>query len=110
MSEAGPAPSESDPRDSVAKRVFVVGAGIMGSGIAAQAALAGYPVTLEDVNEELARRGLANAARAMDHAVQRGKLGAGAREEARSIASTSGRWLRCTWWTMESYRSTKTST
>ena len=84
MSGAEPEPGAtgSDPRASVAKRVFVVGAGIMGSGIAAQCALAGYPVTLEDVNEELARRGLANAARALDHAVQRGKIGAGDREEA----------------------------
>jgi len=77
-----PIPSESDPRASVAKRVFIVGAGIMGSGIAAQCALAGYPVTIEDINEEFARKGLANAARALDHAVQRGKVGAGAREEA----------------------------
>jgi len=75
-------PSESDPRASVAKRVFVVGAGIMGSGIAAQCALAGYPVTLEDVDEELARRGLANAGRALDHAVKRGTVGAGDREAA----------------------------
>ena len=80
--EAEPLATGSDPRASVAKRVFVVGAGIMGSGIAAQCALAGYPVTLEDVNEEFARRGLANAARALDHAVQRGKVGAGDREEA----------------------------
>ena len=36
-----PAP-ESDPRASVRRRVFVAGAGIMGSGIAAQCALAGY--------------------------------------------------------------------
>ena len=72
----------SDPRASVRKRVFVVGAGIMGSGIAAQCALAGYPVTLEDVNEELARRGLANAARALDHAVERKKIGAGDRDAA----------------------------
>ncbi len=77
-------PEGSDPRASVTKRVFVVGAGIMGSGIAAQCALAGYPVTLEDINEELARRGMANAARALDHAVQRGKIGPGAREEALS--------------------------
>ncbi|MGA8664209.1 MAG: 3-hydroxyacyl-CoA dehydrogenase family protein [Thermoplasmata archaeon] len=55
-------------------RVLVVGAGIMGSGIAAQAALAGYPVTLVDVNEELARRGTANATRAMDHAVRKGTI------------------------------------
>lgn len=72
----------SDPRQSVRKRVFVVGAGIMGSGIAAQAALAGYPVTLEDMNEELARRGLANATRALDHAVARQKVGAGDRAAA----------------------------
>ena len=84
MTEPEPAVSESDPHASVAKRVFVVGAGIMGSGIAAQCALAGYPVTLEDVNEELARRGVANATRALDHAVQRGKVGPGDREAALS--------------------------
>ena len=84
MNEEGTPPPDSDPRESVQKRVFVVGAGIMGSGIAAQCALAGYPVTLEDVNEEFARRGLANATRALDHAVQRGKVGPGAREAALS--------------------------
>jgi 3-hydroxybutyryl-CoA dehydrogenase len=72
----------SDPRQSVQQRVFVVGAGIMGSGIAAQCALAGYPVTLEDVNEEFARRGLTNAGRALDHAVKRGSLGPGDKEAA----------------------------
>jgi 3-hydroxybutyryl-CoA dehydrogenase len=75
---------ESDPRASVRKRVFVVGAGIMGSGIAAQCALAGYPVTLEDINEELARRGLANATRALNHAAERKKIGPGDREAALS--------------------------
>jgi len=74
--------AESDPRASVLKRVFVVGSGIMGSGIAAQCALAGYPVTLEDVNEELARRGLTNALRALDHAVERKKIGPGDRDAA----------------------------
>jgi len=54
----------------------------MGSGIAAQCALAGYPVTLEDVNEELARRGLTNALRALDHAVERKKIGPGDRDAA----------------------------
>lgn len=72
----------SDPRASVQRRVFVVGAGIMGSGIAAQCALAGYPVTLGDVSEEFAQRGLANARRAMDHAVERKKLGPGDRDTA----------------------------
>jgi 3-hydroxybutyryl-CoA dehydrogenase len=79
--DAGAA-TESDPRDSVRTRVFVAGAGIMGSGIAAQCALAGYPVTLEDVNETLARRGRENAARALERAVERGKVAAGDREAA----------------------------
>ncbi|HYA57078.1 MAG TPA: 3-hydroxyacyl-CoA dehydrogenase family protein [Thermoplasmata archaeon] len=74
--------SGSDPRASVKKRVFVVGAGLMGSGIAAQCAVAGYPVTLEDINEELARRGLSNAQRALDHAVSKQKLGPGDRDQA----------------------------
>ena len=77
MIEAG-----SDPRASVQQRVFVVGAGIMGSGIAAQCALAGYPVTLEDVNEEFARRGLAGAGRALDHSVAKGAIGPGEKEAA----------------------------
>ncbi|HXW66834.1 MAG TPA: 3-hydroxyacyl-CoA dehydrogenase family protein [Thermoplasmata archaeon] len=85
MSDATPAAGiepGSDPRASVRERVFVVGAGIMGSGIAAQCALAEYPVTLADVNEELARRGLANAERALDHATRKGAIGAGEKESA----------------------------
>lgn len=74
----------SDPRASVRRRVFVVGAGIMGSGIAAQAALAGYPVTLEDVSEDLARRGLDNVRRALDSAVRRGRVTPASRDEALS--------------------------
>lgn len=79
---AVPTPSESDPRESVRTRVFVVGAGIMGSGIAAQCALAEYPVTLVDVSEDLARRGIDHAARALDHAVRKGTVLPGAREAA----------------------------
>jgi 3-hydroxybutyryl-CoA dehydrogenase len=84
VSGDGTAPIEtgSDPRASVQQRVFVVGAGIMGSGIAAQCALAGYPVTLEDISEELARRGLANATRALDHASSRSTIGPGEKEAA----------------------------
>jgi len=81
MTSAGIDPG-SDPRDSVQRRVFVAGAGIMGSGIAAQCALAGYPVTLEDVSEELARRGVDGASRALEHAVRKGTLGEGERAAA----------------------------
>ncbi len=82
MSGEEPIDPGSDPRASVSQRVFVVGAGIMGSGIAAQCALAGYPVTLEDVSEEFARRGLANATRALEHATSRGTIGPGEKEAA----------------------------
>ncbi|MCI4356561.1 MAG: 3-hydroxyacyl-CoA dehydrogenase family protein [Thermoplasmata archaeon] len=73
--------SGSDPRRSLVHRVFVAGAGIMGSGIAAQAASKGYAVTLEDVSEEFARRGLDNARRALEHAAKRGTIGSAAVEE-----------------------------
>jgi 3-hydroxybutyryl-CoA dehydrogenase len=76
------APPESDPRSSVRPRVFVAGAGIMGSGIAAQCALKGWAVTLEDVSEELARRGLDNARRALESAVRRGKVAPSDKEVA----------------------------
>jgi 3-hydroxybutyryl-CoA dehydrogenase len=77
-----PPDDESDPRSSVLTRVFVVGAGIMGSGIAAQCALAGYPVTLEDTTEEFARRGEQAMRRALDHAVERGRVSAADRDAA----------------------------
>lgn len=70
---APPEPA-SDPRSLTRSRVFVVGSGLMGSGIAAQAALAGFLVTLEDVNEALVARGLENARRALDHAVRKGTV------------------------------------
>jgi 3-hydroxybutyryl-CoA dehydrogenase len=78
--------ADSDPRRAIRQRVFVVGAGLMGSGIAAQCALAGYAVTLEDVTEELAHRGLGLAERSLDHAVRAGRVESAQREEAgRSI-------------------------
>jgi 3-hydroxybutyryl-CoA dehydrogenase len=72
----------TDPRASLRKRVFVVGAGLMGTGIAAQCALAGYAVTLEDVNPELVSRGLDRTHRTLEHAVRRGKVTAEAKEAA----------------------------
>jgi 3-hydroxybutyryl-CoA dehydrogenase len=85
--EAGSA--ESDPRRSMLRRVFVAGAGLMGSGIAAQAALAGYAVTLEDVTEHLADRGRASALRALDHQVRRDRLASGDRDAAADRIETA---------------------
>jgi len=68
-------------------RVFVAGAGLMGAGIAAQSALAGFPVILEDISEELASRGLARAHRAIEHAASRGEVEPTRRESALSRLS-----------------------
>ncbi len=54
------------------RRVLVVGAGIMGSGIAAQCLLAGCPVTLEDVSEPLVRRGADGALQSLDRLAEKG--------------------------------------
>jgi 3-hydroxybutyryl-CoA dehydrogenase len=88
MSTPAPA-ADSDPRRSVRKRVFVVGGGIMGSGIAAQCALAGLPVTIEDISEELAARGKANAQRALDSAVKRGKVTPADKDIALNLVDTA---------------------
>ena len=76
-----PSSGSSDPRESLRKRVFVAGAGLMGSGIAAQSALAGYAVTLEDVNPSLVERGLERTRKALEHAQRRGSIPMGAPEE-----------------------------
>jgi 3-hydroxybutyryl-CoA dehydrogenase len=81
--------SSSDPRRSVVKRVFVAGAGIMGSGIAAQCALAGYPVTLEDVDEERSQRGRQSAERALEKAVAKGKISPADKSAALSRIDTA---------------------
>jgi len=62
-------------------RVFVLGAGLMGAGVAAQCALAGHPVILEDISAELVEHGMGRARRALDHAVERHEID-GARRDA----------------------------
>ena len=64
------------------ERVLVVGAGLMGSGIAAQCALAGHDVVLEDVSEAFVTTGVGRARRALDHAVERGEVDAARRDQA----------------------------
>ncbi|WP_429630106.1 3-hydroxyacyl-CoA dehydrogenase NAD-binding domain-containing protein [Anoxybacillus kestanbolensis] len=46
------------------KKVMVIGAGQMGSGIAQVCATAGYDVILNDINEERVQWGLNNIAKA----------------------------------------------
>jgi len=75
-------PRGEAPPEGLAPRVLVVGAGLMGSGIAAQCALAGFPVTLEDISDAFVDRGLGRARRALEHAVDRGEIDGSRRDAA----------------------------
>ena len=56
------------------KNVFVMGAGVMGSGIAQVVAQAGYKVILEDVSEEFLKRALANIEKGLGRMVKKGDM------------------------------------
>ncbi len=58
----------------MAQRLTVVGAGLMGSGIAQVAAVAGWDVTMRDVTPAATRRGLAGIEKSLDRFVARGTL------------------------------------
>ena len=66
----------------MADTVGVVGAGLMGAGIAQAAAQAGYRVLLADVSVEVARKGAGGIAKRLDRLVEKGKLEAAARDAA----------------------------
>lgn len=56
------------------RKVAVVGAGNMGSGIALACAQSGFDVVLRDTNEALVRRGMDNIATQLKKRVEKGKL------------------------------------
>jgi len=62
------------------KRIGVVGAGAMGSGLAQVAAQAGLEVLLYDIAEKPLEVGLSRVAASLDRLVQRGKLDAAERD------------------------------
>ncbi len=64
------------------RRVAVLGAGTMGHGIAQVAAQAGWAVTLYDLAAAPVERGLARVRENLDKGVEKGKLGADARDAA----------------------------
>jgi len=71
------------------RTVAVVGAGLMGSGIAEVCARAGYETWVREVTDDLCRRGLDAIRRSLDRAVEKGKVTAEAREEALSRIHTT---------------------
>jgi 3-hydroxybutyryl-CoA dehydrogenase len=64
------------------KQLFIAGAGLMGAGIAQTAIACGYEVSLREVDETLANRGVENVRKRLDNLVQKGKLPAADREAA----------------------------
>ena len=54
--------------------IFVVGAGLMGSGIAQTAAVSGYHVIINDKSEAALARSVAGIEKALDHDVAKGRM------------------------------------
>ncbi|GAB2682417.1 3-hydroxyacyl-CoA dehydrogenase family protein [Thalassiella azotivora] len=69
--------------------VAVVGAGLMGSGIAQVAAQAGWRVVLRDVSDEATARGLAGIEKSLDRFVAKESLTSGEAEAALGRISTT---------------------
>ncbi|MBU1277228.1 MAG: 3-hydroxyacyl-CoA dehydrogenase family protein [Proteobacteria bacterium] len=55
-------------------KVAVIGAGLMGSGIALVAAMSGFEVALRDVDQSVLDKAMAMAKKALDRAAEKGKL------------------------------------
>jgi 3-hydroxybutyryl-CoA dehydrogenase len=56
------------------KNVFVIGAGVMGNGIAQVSAEAGYSVTMLDIKEEFLSRGMAAIGKNLDRKIKKGTI------------------------------------
>lgn len=59
------------------KNIVVIGAGLMGSGIAQVSIQAGYTVTLVDIKDEYIDKGMKSISKGLDRLEQKGKLGEG---------------------------------
>ncbi len=73
------------------RKVGVLGAGLMGSGIAEVCAKAGYETRVREVSEELAAKGLARIEGSLARAVEKKKLSGEERDAARSRLSNTTR-------------------
>lgn len=72
VNRGGSRPQGVPPQE--VKKLGVLGAGMMGQGIAYVSAMAGIQVVLKDISAEAAARGKAYSERLLDKRVQRGKL------------------------------------
>ena len=73
------------------RKVGVLGAGLMGSGIAEVAARSGYATVVREVSEELGRKGVSRIEGSLAKAVEKKKLSSEERDSARSRLSATTR-------------------
>ncbi|MBV1790695.1 fatty acid oxidation complex subunit alpha FadB [Marinobacterium sp. D7] len=67
------------------EKIAVLGAGIMGGGIAYQAAVTGTPVILKDIRQEALELGIDTATKALDKQVAKGKMDESAKKDCLSL-------------------------
>ena len=79
INAGGSRPAGYEPRPAI--KVAVLGAGMMGAGIAYVSARAGIQVVLKDVSLEAAEKGKGYSQKLLDKAVSRGKLTEAKRDE-----------------------------
>lgn len=63
------------------KKIGVLGAGLMGAGIAQVAAASGYEVTIVDVSDELIKKGLSGIEKSLAKFAEKGAISAGQKDE-----------------------------
>lgn len=71
------------------QRIFVIGAGTMGNGIAQTAAVAGYETTMTDIDPKAIERALTSIARSVDKLSSKGVITEEQKAAALSIATSS---------------------
>ena len=71
------------------KKIFVIGAGQMGSGIAQAALTAGYDVTIRDMTDEIVLNGKEKIIKNLEKMASKGKLTAQATENAKANLKTT---------------------
>jgi 3-hydroxybutyryl-CoA dehydrogenase len=64
------------------KKIAVLGAGLMGAGIAQVAATSGYEVTLVDISDELVEKGVSGMEKSLGRLVEKGAISAAQKEGA----------------------------
>ena len=72
------------------KKIFVVGAGTMGNGISQTAAVAGYQVTMMDVDPAALERAMQTIEKSVNKLFEKERINAGQRDAALGIVTATG--------------------